>query len=62
LRIPVVPSVRNGLKAPSKLIIDKITTVPKSKLGSRLGRLDAEDVVGLNRSGGVSRIGWPEQR
>jgi mRNA interferase MazF len=30
--------------------VDKVTTVPKSKLGSRLGRLDDEDVLRLNRA------------
>ncbi|MBV8472833.1 MAG: type II toxin-antitoxin system PemK/MazF family toxin, partial [Hyphomicrobiales bacterium] len=30
--------------------VDKITTVPKSKLGDRVGRLDDEDVVRLNRA------------
>jgi mRNA interferase MazF len=30
-------------------MVDKITTVAKSKLGKRIGRLDDEDVVRLNR-------------
>jgi mRNA interferase MazF len=29
---------------------DKITTVSKTKLGSRVGRLDARDMVRLNRA------------
>jgi len=29
---------------------DKITTVPKSKLGIRLGQLDDEDLVRWNRA------------
>jgi len=29
---------------------DKITTVPKTKIGSRVGRLDDEDIVLLNRA------------
>jgi len=29
---------------------DKNTTVPKTKLGSRLGRLDDEDMVRLDRA------------
>jgi mRNA interferase MazF len=29
---------------------DKIVTVPKTKLGSRLGRLDDEDMLRLNRA------------
>lgn len=49
-RLPIAPSARNGLRAPSRLMIDKITTVPRSKVGERLGRLDDEDVVRLNRA------------
>ena len=49
-RLPVQPSERNGLRAPCRLMVDKITTVPKSKIGARLGRLDDEDVLRLNRA------------
>lgn len=31
-------------------MVDKITTVPKSKVGERIGRLDDEDVVRLNQA------------
>src|SRR4029079_9457470 len=31
-RLLVTPDERNGLRAPSRLMVDKITTVPKSKL------------------------------
>lgn len=49
-RLPIEPNERNGLKAPSRLMVDKITTMPKAKLGARVGRLDDEDVVRLNRA------------
>ncbi len=49
-RLPVAPSEGNGLRSPSRLMVDKITTVAKAKLGSRVGRLDDEDVVRLNRA------------
>lgn len=49
-RIPVEPSEENGLDAPSRLMVDKITTVHKDKLGSQIGRLDDETVVRLNRA------------
>lgn len=49
-RLPIVPNERNGLRAPSRLMVDKITTVPKSKIGTHLGRLDDEDVLRLNRA------------
>ena len=31
-------------------MIDKITTVPKAKVGSRIGRLDDMDMARLNRA------------
>ena len=49
-RIPIEPSEKNGLRAPSKLMVDKLTTVSKERLGSRVGRLDDEDMVRLNRA------------
>ena len=36
-RLVIEPSPSNGLKARSRLMVDKITTVPKSKLGERVG-------------------------
>jgi mRNA interferase MazF len=49
-RLPVKPNVRNGLRSASQLMVDKITTVPKSRVGDRVGRLDDEDVVRLNQA------------
>ena len=49
-RLPVEPDERNGLHAACKLMVDKITTVPKAKLGARIGRLGDEDIVRLNRA------------
>jgi len=49
-RVVVEPSERNGLKATCRLMADKITTIPRSKLGNRIGRLADEDVLGMNRA------------
>ena len=49
-RLPVEPNEHNGLRSSSRLMVDKITTVPKSKVGDRIGRLDDEDVVRLNQA------------
>jgi mRNA interferase MazF len=49
-RIAVEPSETNGLRAVCRLMVDKITTVPKSRIGTRIGRLADEDVVRLNRA------------
>ncbi|WP_342629772.1 type II toxin-antitoxin system PemK/MazF family toxin [Nguyenibacter vanlangensis] len=49
-RLPVEPNPRNGLRAVSRLMVDKITTVPKSKVGAYVGRLDDADLVRLNQA------------
>lgn len=49
-RLGVEPNERNGLHVACKLMVDKITTVPKVKLGSHVGRLDDDDLVRLNRA------------
>jgi mRNA interferase MazF len=49
-RLIVKPSEYNGLKEASSLMVDKITTVTKAKLGKRIGRLEDKDVVRLNRA------------
>ena len=50
LRIQVAPSPENGLRAATSLMVDKVTTVPKSRLGQRIGRLADVDLLRLNRS------------
>ena len=50
LRLAVAPSPENGLAEVSRLMVDKLTTVSKQKLGRRVGRLSDEDVVRLNRA------------
>lgn len=49
-RLAVEPSQSNGLRAVCRLMVDKITTVPKSRIGTRVGRLTDEDMVRLNRA------------
>jgi mRNA interferase MazF len=49
-RLPVEPNPNNGLRAACCLMVDKVTAVPKSKIGQRIGSLDAADLVRLNRS------------
>ena len=49
-RLLVEPNERNGLRAQCRMMVDKITTVPKSKVGARLGRLDDEDILRLNQA------------
>src|SRR5262245_9089521 len=49
-RLPVEPDEINGLHAPCRLMVDKITTIPRTKLGTRIGRLSDEDILRLNRA------------
>ena len=49
-RLLVKPSENNGPRAECRLMGDKITTVPKAKIGARVGRLGDEDMVRLNRA------------
>ena len=49
-RIQVEPDEVNGLSAPSSLMVDKITTVPKEKIGKLIGQLSDEDALRMNRA------------
>jgi mRNA interferase MazF len=50
IRLLIKPDVNNGLHVVSRLMVDKLTTVPKSKLGKRIGRLDDQDILRLNQA------------
>jgi mRNA interferase MazF len=50
IRLLVEATELNGLRMSSRLMVDKISTVPKSKLGERIGVLDQPDLIRLNRS------------
>ena len=49
-RLAVAPNERNGLRSACRLMVDKITTVPKTKLQTHIGRLSDEELVRLNRA------------
>jgi mRNA interferase MazF len=49
-RLLVKPSQTNGLRADCRLMVDKLTTVPKAKIGAYVGRLADQDIVRLNRA------------
>ena len=50
LRLLVEPDDRNGLRRPSRLMVDKITTVPRTRLGRKIGQLDEEDLSRLSQA------------
>jgi mRNA interferase MazF len=39
-RVPVFPDAENGLRSASWLMADKVFTVPKTNLGTLIGRID----------------------
>lgn len=49
-RLLIQPSATNGLRSASRLMVDKITAVPKTKIGNLVGRLADEDILRLNRA------------
>lgn len=49
-RIRLEPDEVNGLREASSLMVDKITTVPRAKLGEQIGRLSDDDMVRLGRA------------
>ena len=49
-RIEVKPTTANGLAAPSQLMVDKITTVKRRRLGTRVGKLARSDLQRLNQA------------
>jgi mRNA interferase MazF len=49
-RLAVEPNERNGLRLPCRIMFDKITSIPKIKLRSRVGRLDDAEMLRLNQA------------
>jgi mRNA interferase MazF len=49
-RLPVEPDTLNGLDRSSSLMVDKLTTVPRTSLGEQIGRLADEDIIRLDRA------------
>jgi mRNA interferase MazF len=50
LRVRIEPTEMNGLKALSFVMVDKVTTIPRSKLGRCIGSLSAADLESLSRA------------
>jgi mRNA interferase MazF len=49
-RIAIDPSPLNGLHEPSQVMADKVTTLPRAKLGRRVGRLSDSDLTRVDRA------------
>ena len=50
IRLTVLPSAKNGLRAPSQIAIDKLTVVPVEKIGGVIGEADDALVLRVNRA------------
>lgn len=49
-RVEIEPGPENGLGQTCRLMVDKITTVLRSRLGDCVGALSDADIVRLNRA------------
>jgi mRNA interferase MazF len=49
-RLEIEPTPENGLDRTSQLMVDKITTMPREKIGKQVGRLSDADLLRLNRA------------
>lgn len=49
-RLSIEPSTTNGLFEVSQLMVDKLTTIRRSRLGHQVGVVDDADIVRLNRA------------
>jgi mRNA interferase MazF len=53
LRIGVAPNEENGLREPSWIMADKISTVSRARLGDRIGALSAAEMLQVSRAASV---------
>lgn len=49
-RVPVEPTPENGLRLPSEIMVEKLNSANRSRIGNLIGRLSAADMTRLNRS------------
>lgn len=49
LRLTVDPTSANGLQKPSQVMVDKLVTIRREKVGNTIGRLSDSELLELNR-------------
>jgi mRNA interferase MazF len=49
-RITIQPTPENGLAKPSQVMVDKAQTVPRDRVGDRIGRLGHESMLAVERA------------
>ncbi len=50
IRLLIEADEMTGIRESSRLMVDKITTIPRSKLGERVGQLNDDDMIRLLRA------------
>lgn len=49
-RILITPSIQNGLKLTSQIMVDKLYTTPRDKVGAVLGQIDHHKMLEIERA------------
>jgi mRNA interferase MazF len=50
LRISIEPTSDNGLRKSSQVMVDKVQTVPRGKVGDTIGRLHEDTLIAVDRA------------
>jgi len=50
IRVTVEPGEGTGLRLRSQVMVDKATTIPRAKAGTRIGRLDEATLASVGRA------------
>lgn len=50
IRIRVEPTAENGLQRPSQIMVDKTSTLPRTKIGGPFGHIDDETMLAVVRA------------
>ena len=50
LRLLIEADEATGIRESSRLMVDKVTTIPRSELGERVGQLSDDDSIRLSRA------------
>jgi mRNA interferase MazF len=50
IRLLIEADELSGIRESSRLMVDKITTISRSKLGERIGQLSDDDMIRLSRA------------
>lgn len=49
-RVLLQPTPDNGLRLPSQVMVDKVSTLPRSKVGAAFGHVEAESLRKVDRA------------